>query len=585
VSQASEVARWRELRAAGHDGRRVLLVASFTANPIEPALGVALAEADGRAPRVVHANYNQLFQVCLDPAAHGATDTDEIVFLWRIEDVFERDFHAWGNDPTGADGAAEARLVADARALAAAIAELAGAVTATVTVSDAPVPCGFGHDHRDAAELARLATLQHTVNAAFDAALGAARVERLALSALQLAHGTLATFDRRNWLMYRQPFTAAFAATLGRAVAEAIAGRTRVAPKVLALDADGTLWSGIVADDGVSGLQCSDAFPGSAHREFQLAVQRLRHRGVLLTVVSKNDRANVDAVFAELDGMVLTPSDIAAWRVSWDPKPTGVADLAGELNLGLDAFVFIDDSDYEIGAMRTQLPQIITLRVPDDIEELPDLLAESGLFRGLRVTSDDRERTARIQAEAGRAAVSTTMSHAEFLAELGLRVRLTEITSSAAPELGRVAQLVNKTNQFNLTTIRRDQGEVAALAERADAAVFAAEVDDRFGEYGLVGVVIAVACGDGSGWELDTVLMSCRVLGRGVETAMLAGVVEALRARRPGRVSGSFRPTDRNAIVADLLPRHGFDTVEAGRFELPAERSIAVPDHITLVTA
>lgn len=573
--------RWRELKAEAGAGRRVLVVASFTANPVEPALGVALADADGRPPTITHAEYNQLFQVCLDPLGHGATEADEIIVLWRLEDVFERAFHRWGNDPAGSVG----ELEGEARALGSAIAHLAGAVTARLTVSDAPIPTGSGWDHHDPDELHRLSELTRAVNAAFDEGLGAppANLARLRLSSLQIAHGTVAAYDRRNWLMYHQPFTAAFAHAVGSAAAAAITGRTRVPPKVIALDADGTLWAGIVADDGVGGLQAGDAFPGSAHREFQRSVQRLRHRGVLLAVVSKNDPENVDAAFAGVDGMVLTPADIAGWRVSWNPKPEALTELAREFNLGLDAFVFVDDSDFEVGSMRTQLPQVVTLQVPLDLEELPDLLAESGLFRGLRVTADDLARTERIQAEATREAAATAMSHDEFLANLGLTVRLTELTSAAAPELGRVAQLINKSNQFNLTTIRRDEGAVAALAEQDTTRVFAAAVDDRFGEYGLVGVVIAARTD--TGWHLDTVVMSCRVLGRGVETAILAGVTAALRAAAPGAVSGEYRPTEKNALVADLLPRHGFDPADGeGQYVLRADRTIDVPSHITLTS-
>ena len=191
--------------------------------------------------------------------------------------------------------------------------------------------------------------------------------------------------------------------------------RTRVPPKVIVLDADNTLWGGTLVDDGVGGLKCSDAFPGAAYRAFQIAAQRLRHRGVLLAIASKNDDEGVREAFAQVDGMVLTDADIAGRRVSWNPKPEGIAELADEFHLGLDAFVFVDDSPYEIGAVDTQLPAVRTLLVPEDVEELPDLLAESGLFRLMRVTDDDRERTLRMLAEGDRTRAATTMSHDEFL--------------------------------------------------------------------------------------------------------------------------------------------------------------------------
>lgn len=564
---------WREINHDRMpDGPSVLIAASFTAQPIGPRLGVDYFAATGRVAAIRFADYNQLFQVCLDPEAHGAADADEIVLAWRIEDVFERDFHAWAE---GADDA-EARLLAGARQLADAVNSLAGSVTGSVVVSDATVPIGFGLDHRDAELVTRLRALQAAVNESFDSALDAS-VERLRLAAMQHAAGTLATFDRRSWLMYRQPFTDTFAMQIGAEIADLFARRTRVPPKVIVLDCDDTLWSGVIPDDGIGALQAGDAFPGFAHRSFQYALRRLRGDGVLLALASKNDAGDVVRAFAEVDGMVLTDDDIVARRVSWDPKPDGVASIATELNLGLDAFVFVDDSEYEVGAMQLQLPMVRTLRVPDQIEALPDLLAEAGWFRAMRVTTDDRERTARLIAETGRATAATSMSHDDFLAALDLHVR---VASAGEADVGRVTQLINKTNQFNATTRRRPEAEVTQLLARSDATVYAVSATDRFGDYGMIGVVIGVA--DAHGWELDSVLMSCRVLGRGVETAMLAGAITGLRQRRPGIITATYVDSGRNALVATLFADHGFAPVGDGRFELAADRAVAVPPHITL---
>ncbi len=355
-----------------------------------------------------------------------------------------------------------------------------------------------------------------------------------------------------------------------------IAHRTRAAPKVLVLDCDNTLWSGTAVDDGIGGLQAGDAFPGSAYRSFQMAARRLRHRGVLLALASKNDPETVVRAFDEVDGMVLTDDDIAGRRVSWQPKPQGIAELANEFNLGLDSFVFVDDSPFEIGSVDEQLPAVRTLLVPDDIEELPDLLAESGWFRNMRVTDDDRERTARIRAQSGREQAATTMTQSEFLDSLGLTVRRIEVGPS---DLTRVTQLVNKTNQFNLTTRRRSEAEISDLVDREDAVVLAYAADDRFGEYGIIGVVVAIRTDDH--WTLDTVLMSCRVLGRGVETAMVADAIGVARTVVDLPVHGRYVATDRNGMVADLLADHGFDpTDRPGEFVLPAGRALSVPGHI-----
>lgn len=579
------VAEWRDVTRADPQpgaapGRRVLVAASFTANHIAPGLGTALRvhEPHRDAPTIAFADYNQLFQLCLMPEAYGVHEADDVVLLWRIEDVFERDFHAWSNGESGA----LARLIDGASALGASIADAATRSDATFVVSDAPVPIGYGLDHHDPAFLTELVELQHAMNTALAGVLAHTPVDRLRLAAMQLAHGSTATFDRRNWVMYRQPLADWFGYLVGRSIADVIAARTRVPPKVIVLDADNTLWGGTLVDDGIGGLKCSDAFPGAAYRGFQIAAQRLRHRGVLLAIASKNDDDDVREAFAQVDGMVLTDADIAGRRVSWNPKPDAIAELADEFHLGLDSFVFVDDSPYEIGAVGTQLPAVRTLLVPEDVEELPDLLADSGLFRLMRITDDDRERTLRMLAEGDRTRAATTMSHDEFLASLELRVQRVEVGHA---ELGRVTQLINKTNQFNLTTIRRSETEVAALLDDPAASVLAFSVDDRFGEYGIVGVVIATL---DVGWQLDTVLMSCRVLGRGVETAMLATAVRSLRGRDgAGAIRATFRPTDRNALVSTLLADHGFEPThvdELGEHHvLPAGRSIDLPTHITVV--
>lgn len=572
----ADISRWRAAtRAARSDdesGRRLLIAASFTANAIDPGLGLGLADGEGLTPSVEHHDYNQIFQLCLAPDDHVSPDVDDVVVLWRIEDVFERDFHRWTN---GDDGAGAA-LVDGAEALGRAVASCREQIAARLIVSDAPVPIGFGLDHDDPVELTALASLQHEMNDGFDRGLSGAAIERLRLAALQLAAGTGASFDRRNWLMYRQPFATEFAHTVGRSIAQVIAQRTRATPKVLVLDCDNTIWGGIAVDDGIGGLQAGDAFPGSAYRTFQMVARRLRHRGVLLALASKNDPETVVRAFDEVDGMILTPDDIAARRVSWDPKPQGIAELADELNLDLDSFVFVDDSPFEIGSVSEQLPSVRTLIVPDEIEALPDLIAESGWFRNMRVTDDDRERTARVRAQTGREHAATTMSQSEFLTSLDLTVHRVEVGSS---DLTRVTQLINKTNQFNLTTVRRSESEVSRLVDSDDAVVLAYAADDRFGEYGIIGVVIALRADDH--WLLDTVLMSCRVLGRGVETAMLADAISVVRAAVAVPVLGRYSATDRNGMVADLLADHGFEPTETpGEFVLPSGRAPSVPDHI-----
>ena len=255
----STIVGWQTLRREHTEhSPRILVASSFTAQPIAPGLGTAWHRSSGRVATIEFLDYNQLFQLCLDPGRYAAETFDEIVIMWRLEDVFERDVHAWG---TG-DPDALQRILDGAASLGAAVSKLAGLVPASLVVSDTTTPIGFGLDHDDPHLLTQLCDLQSAANRAFDEALGELRVDRLRLAALQHAAGTVSSFDRRSWLMYRQPFTEAFALRTGAAIADVMSARTRTAPKVVVLDCDDTLWSGTIADDGIGGLQCGTRPPG-----------------------------------------------------------------------------------------------------------------------------------------------------------------------------------------------------------------------------------------------------------------------------------------------------------------------------------
>ncbi len=252
------IARWRALTAEAPDrAPRVLVVSSFTSQPIAPALGATLHDATGQTAMIGFADYNQLFQVCLEPELHGASDADEVVLIWRIEDVFERDLHAWG----------EARLPhpidcsTPPRSLGAAVAGLAATIAGSVMVSDSPTRSDSVSIIETPSYSLASANSSRRSTEPLTRPWVTPRVDPLRLAALQHAEGTVASFDRRNWLMYRQPFTEAFALQVGAAVADVVAARDPRASQGAGTDCDDTLWAGIIADDGIGSLQCSDAFP------------------------------------------------------------------------------------------------------------------------------------------------------------------------------------------------------------------------------------------------------------------------------------------------------------------------------------
>ena len=563
---------WRALKREPDESAtpiRIGVAASFTAEPVEPYLGWALSER-GMAADITFADFGQIPQVCLDPDAH-LPGSDAIVVLWRLEDLVPNALdRALGE--RGGDAAAE--LIEEARLLGTLTAQLAKNAGVPIILGTPPTPVGFGIDPQDSVETVLLRSWRQKAEDAFleGAMGGSAQPMIVDMAAVQSVAGVGASFDQRKWLMYRQPFAEDLYGDLGDRLTEVVVALHRPSPKVLALDCDNTLWGGIVGEDGLGGIAIGQTFPGSAFRDFQLTAKRLKEQGVLLAIVSKNEHADVLEVFEKHDEMVLRPDDIAAWRVNWEPKPDNLASIAEELNLGLDSFVFVDDSDHEVASVRSRLPMVHTLQVPEEPAELPSLVPSSGLFRMRSISAEDRARTDMMLAEQARNTERAEMSQEEFLESLGLWV---EVFDAGEEHLARVTQLINKTNQFNLTTKRRTEAEVSALLDDDDYRVAALRVGDRFGDYGITGVSIVERQGEHA--EIDTFLMSCRVLGRGVETAFLSNVV----AGEQERVLGRYLPTQKNAQVADFYERHGFDDAgEDGSFEIAAESAPEIPNHL-----
>jgi len=327
---------------------------------------------------------------------------------------------------------------------------------------------------------------------------------------------------------------------------------------VVAADCDNTLWGGIVGEDGRQGIQLDPhEYPGNIHHAFQRQLVQLVRQGVLLVLCSKNNEADVLEVIDQHPGCFIRREHLSGWRINWQDKARNLEELAAELNLGLDSFVFIDDSPVECGLVRQLLPMVDVLQAPKRVYRLPELLRDySGFFR-LVVTEEDRRRTAQYQAQRQREAErSHAGSLTDYLAGLGL---VAEIGPALAEEVPRVAQLTQKTNQFNLTTRRYGEGEIARLHEDPDSLVLCLKAQDRFGDYGLTGVAIVVRKDKSA--EIDTFLLSCRILGRRLEDVFLNRVLAAALAAWPVEsASAEYLRTRKNAQVADFYERLGFRT-------------------------
>jgi FkbH-like protein/FkbM family methyltransferase len=344
------------------------------------------------------------------------------------------------------------------------------------------------------------------------------------------------------------PYTPEGYAAIGTALFRAIHTLKRRPFKVIVLDCDNTLWKGVCGEDGALGIELST--PYRRLQEFMLGQMRA---GMLLCLCSKNNEQDVLDVFDQRGDMVLKREHLAAWRLNWDSKADNIKSLAHELNLGLDAFIFIDDNPVECADVRITCPDVLTLQLPRDGESLPAFLNHVWAFDHAGLTDEDRNRTRMYQENAERRKFrEQIISLKDFVRGLQLRVEIADVTDD---QLGRVSQLTFRTNQFNFTTIRRSENEIRDFVKRAGATCLGVRVVDRFGDYGLVGVVMYETAADR--YTVDTVLLSCRVLGRGVEHAVLAHLGQRAVAANKRFVELAYRPTAKNTPVSEFIKSIG----------------------------
>jgi FkbH-like protein len=360
--------------------------------------------------------------------------------------------------------------------------------------------------------------------------------------------------DDRYWHLARSPYSLALHRRLAGAYARTAAALKGKNKKCLVLDCDNTLWGGVVGEDGIEGIALGPSAPGSAFVEFQAAILDLYHRGILLALNSKNDEADVLEVLEHHPDCLLRPAHFAAMRVNWNDKASNLRSLAEQLNLGLDAFVFVDDNPAECRLVRDNVPAVTTIELPKDPSRYARLLRDLPYFDTLALSDEDRRRTQMYQAETRRTELrGSSTSLDEFLRSLEMELT---IRPGDALRVPRIAQLTQKTNQFNLTTRRYAEADIEAAGADPARAVFCAELSDTFDSSGIVAA--AILRDEGEDVVVDTFLMSCRVIGRGIEDALIAKIAADARARGRRRVVGEYLATQKNGLVRDFYERFGF---------------------------
>jgi len=372
--------------------------------------------------------------------------------------------------------------------------------------------------------------------------------------ALIARHGRQHWHDERKWLTVRLPIAAR---NLHHMVGEwmrFLRPLTGKVAKALVVDLDNTLWGGVIGEDGMNGIGLGAEYPGAAFQSLQRALVDLHRRGILLALCSKNNPEDALEALEKHPGMILRPTDFAAMRLNWTDKAQNLREIAQELNIGVDALAFLDDNPIERQQVRSALPEVFVLELPSDPMEFARAVRDCPVFERLRVSTEDRQRGAMYRAQHERERLEQAITTREdFYRSLEQEAEISPLTRT---NLARVAQLTSKTNQFNLTTRRYSEQQIAELADTPGWHCFSLRVRDRFGDNGLVGVAITHHQGDTS--EIDTFLLSCRVIGRTVETAFLSFLAGHARAQGVRRLQGWFLPTRKNAPARDFYPAQGF---------------------------
>lgn len=534
----------------------ISIAATFTAEPVEEILLFWMEELK-ISSIIEFAPYNQIFQQLLDPLSLLSQNQNGInIILLRFEDWYRFD------DTGEAKADSSEKIERNVQ-------ELVMALKSATARSAAPYLVGLCPASPGARDNVNHMALFQKMEDLMVSELSGIGSLYLMISRDLATYPVEDYYDPQKDKLGHIPFTPIFFTALGTALARRIYAIRSTPHKVIVLDCDNTLWKGIVGEDGVMGIEIAGGW--QALQEFMVAQQ---NAGMLICLCSKNNEPDVIEVFEKRPEMLLKRENIVSWRINWLPKSENIKSLAQELNLGLDSFIFIDDNPVECAEVQASCPEVLTLQLPID-GDISRFVNHVWAFDHLKVTQEDKQRTSLYKQNIERDRFAKEVPTIQnFLAGLALKV---EISEPSPCQLSRVSQLTQRTNQFNFTTVRRSEGEIQQLSQSALECRIV-EVNDRFGEYGLVGVMIFEIGAEAL--TIDTFLLSCRVLGRGVEHRMLAHLAEIAKEHNLAWVDVSYIHTQKNLPALDFLESVAADfkqPIDKGfRFSIPVEFAAAI---------
>ncbi|MDJ0580939.1 HAD-IIIC family phosphatase [Crocosphaera sp.] len=535
----------------------IIISSTFTAEPIEESINYWMEKLN-LSSKVTFTAYNQVFQELLNPNSETSKNEEGInIILIRLEDWvrFEekkQDQQIWLE-----------KIQQTSQELITAIQQASQTNQAPLIVGICPPSPSVLSNAKQANFLLRIENsletqLKHQSN-----------LYLITSQDIQATYPVEDYYDQNRDELGHIPYTETFYTALGTAIARKIYTIKQAPYKVIVLDCDNTLWSGVSGEEGAKGVTIDNNRQG-----LQSFLVEQQKAGKLLCLCSKNNEEDVWSVFDYHEEMPLKKGHIVASKINWQPKSANLKALATELNLGLDSFIFIDDNPVECAEVTANCPEVLALQLPENGEDIPQWLKHLWPLDVNKMTEEDQKRTQMYQQQIAREKLKEqTLTFRDFLASLDLQL---EISSIKTEDLPRISQLTQRTNQFNLTTIRRSEKEIAQLLKQEKLEGVGVRVKDRFGDYGLVGVLLFE--GDQEVLKVDTFLLSCRVLGRGVEYEMLKFLGKTAQEKQLNQVNLAYEKTSKNQPVLDFLEAVGQEekqkTETGWIFELAVERVI-----------
>jgi FkbH-like protein len=535
---------------------RLALLRSFTLEPVVPLLRAA-AFIQGIDLEVYVGEFNTYAQDILNPQSQLYRFEPHIVILA----VQTRDIapDLWGGYAALSDEeqqGAVSRVVANYQSWIEAFRSHSQAHVIVHTLEEPVFPSQGLFDQQSAA--GQVAAIRRVNEALGDTARAHRGVYLLDYDALVARYGRARWYDECKWLTMRMPIAAEHLKHLANEWLRFVHPLIGKMCKALVVDLDNTLWGGVIGEDGLEGIQVGPEYPGAAYQALQRVILDLYHRGIILAVCSKNNLADATEALENHPGMILRPHHFATLRINWNDKAQNLREIAAELNIGIDALALLDDSPVECERVRMELPEVTVIELPEDQMQYSRTLRMAAVFERLSLSDEDRERGRYYAEQRQRDEMEKSAASLEDFYR-GLRQEV-EIASVTTATLTRVAQLTQKTNQFNTTTRRYTEQQISALAASPDWQVYSIRVKDCFGDNGIVGVVIVHDTADVS--EIDTFLLSCRVIARTIETAILSFLVDRARAQDIRQLHGWFLPTKKNSPAKEFYREHQMQMLE-----------------------